>query len=216
MFFPFSIAPIHFLACCRTFYFLYFSLFFFIFPFYFLTSPSSLFLSLLFFCCTRKRLRNSLVCWSSSLGSLSPSSLGKQAHKHLHHCLLCMVLCALLMCSLVTHCHCLLCVVITWIVDVFPFIPVVVACCIGKKRMCWFLTSSSSSSPSISSEQARKTLSTFFFTMWFFFGSPYLFLCVVLAMFFPLLLLDMCGSMHTNVFPLFFIIIACYMWLSHK
>lgn len=59
-----------------------------------------------------------------------------------------------------------LCVVITWIVDVFPFIPIVVVYYIGKKRMCWFLTSSSSSSPSFSSEQAHKTLSTFyFFTM---------------------------------------------------
>ncbi len=112
MFFPFSIAPIHFLVCCKTFYFLSFSLFF-LFPFLFLIF---IFLSLhcsflfcffqLFFCCARRRLRNSIVGWRSSLRSLSPSFSSKQAHKHLHHCLLCMVLCVSLMCSLVSDCHC--------------------------------------------------------------------------------------------------------------
>jgi len=110
-----------------------------------------------------------------------------------------------------------LCVVITWIVDVFPFLLVVVPCCIGKKRcvvfdiIIFFITIifkwASSQNPFNTS---------FFYNVWFFVGSPYLFLCVVLAMFLPLLLLVTCGSIHTNVFPLLFIIIACYMWLSHE
>jgi hypothetical protein len=96
-----------------------------------------------------------------------------------------------------------LCVVITWIVDVFPFLLVVVPCCIRKKRMCcfdiiiFFITIifkwASSQNPFNTS---------FFYNVWFFVGSPYLFLCVILAMFFPLLLLVMCSFMHTNVFPL--------------
>ncbi len=110
-----------------------------------------------------------------------------------------------------------LCVVITWIVDVFPFLPIVLYC-IGKKRMCWFLRSPSFSSPSFSSEQAHKTFSTLFFLQCviFLLEAPISFYVLSLPCFSHycyLLCVILCTPMCS---PLFFIIIACYMWLSHE
>jgi len=200
MFSPFSIAPIHFLVCCRTFYFLSFS----IFIFWFLIFSLFIVFFKLFFYCARRRLKNSIDGWRLSLGSLSPSFLSKQTHKHFHHCLLCIVLCASLMCSLVSHCHC-----VWWLHEKLMCSPS--CCCSLLYReeedvlvfdiIIFFITIifkwASSQNP----------FSTFFFgyNVCFFVGSTYFLLCVVLAMFFPLLLLAMCSSTHTNVFPLFFI-----------